>query len=71
MGEGTGTIGQPDYMKTDASALLIAAETWRVATDELPDRSDNQIAMYICTRSARDTWPQWLRCSGSGRTSCT
>jgi 3-oxoacyl-[acyl-carrier-protein] synthase-3 len=45
-------VGQPDYMKTDASALLIAgvklaAETWRVATDELPDWSDDQIAMYI------------------------
>lgn len=45
-------VGQPDYMKTDASALLIAGvqlagETWRAAADELPDWSDEQIAMYI------------------------
>ena len=45
-------VGQPDYMKTDASALLIAgvklaADTWRLATDELPNWSDDQIAMYI------------------------
>lgn len=45
-------VGQPDYMKTDASALLIAgvklaADTWRAATDELPDWSDEQIALYI------------------------
>ena len=45
-------VGQPDYMKTDASALLIAGvqlagETWRAATDELPRWSDDQISMYI------------------------
>jgi len=45
-------VGQPEYMRTDASALLVAgvklaAETWRVATDELADWSDEQIAMYI------------------------
>jgi 3-oxoacyl-[acyl-carrier-protein] synthase-3 len=45
-------IGQPDYMKTDASALLIAgvklaAETWRIAAAELPNWSDDQIAIYI------------------------
>ncbi|KPV51962.1 3-oxoacyl-ACP synthase [Kouleothrix aurantiaca] len=45
-------VGQPDYMKTDASALLIAGvqlagETWRAAADELPNWSDAEIAMYI------------------------
>ncbi|MBK9944592.1 MAG: 3-oxoacyl-ACP synthase III [Kouleothrix sp.] len=45
-------VGQPDYMKTDASALLVAGvqlagETWRAAVDELPAWSDDQITMYI------------------------
>ncbi len=45
-------VGQPDYMKTDASALLIAGvqlagETWRAAVDELPNWNDAQIGVYI------------------------
>lgn len=44
-------IGQPDYMKTDASALLVAgvklaAETWSLAQEMLPDWSDAEIACY-------------------------
>jgi acyl-CoA:acyl-CoA alkyltransferase len=45
-------IGMPDYMKTDASALLIAgvklaAETWSLAQETFPNWSDEQIALYI------------------------
>lgn len=44
-------VGMPDYMKTDASALLIAgvklaAETWSLAQEKLPNWSDDQIACY-------------------------
>jgi len=44
-------IGMPDYMKTDASALLIAgvklaAETWQLAQEQLPNWSDPEIACY-------------------------
>jgi 3-oxoacyl-[acyl-carrier-protein] synthase-3 len=44
-------VGQPDYMKTDASALLIAgvklaAATWQHAEATLPNWSDDQIALY-------------------------
>lgn len=44
-------VGMPDYMKTDASALLIAgvklaAETWSLAQEHLPNWSDDQINLY-------------------------
>ncbi|NTU85083.1 MAG: 3-oxoacyl-ACP synthase III [Chloroflexales bacterium] len=44
-------IGMPDYMKTDAGALLIAgvklaAETWSLAQETFPSWSDDQIALY-------------------------
>ncbi len=44
-------IGMPDYMKTDASALLVAgvklaAETWQLAAETFPAWSDEQIAVY-------------------------
>lgn len=44
-------VGMPDYMKTDASALLVAgvklaAETWQLAQEKLPDWSDERIALY-------------------------
>ncbi|NCC33419.1 MAG: 3-oxoacyl-ACP synthase III [Chloroflexia bacterium] len=44
-------IGNPDYMKTDASALLVAGvklatETWARAQERLPNWSDEQIALY-------------------------
>jgi 3-oxoacyl-[acyl-carrier-protein] synthase-3 len=44
-------IGQPDYMKTDASALLVAgvklaAETWSLAQEQLPNWSDATIDLY-------------------------
>lgn len=44
-------IGMPTYMKTDASALLIAgvklaAETWQLAQETFPNWSDDQIALY-------------------------
>lgn len=44
-------IGMPDYMKTDASALLVAgvklaAETWQLAQETFPAWSDDQIALY-------------------------
>ncbi|MBC8160361.1 MAG: 3-oxoacyl-ACP synthase III [Roseiflexaceae bacterium] len=44
-------LGQPDYMKTDASALLVAgvklaAATWQKAQAELPNWSDAEIAQY-------------------------
>lgn len=44
-------IGDREYMKTDASALLVAgvklaADTWQLAQEELPDFSDEQIALY-------------------------
>jgi 3-oxoacyl-[acyl-carrier-protein] synthase-3 len=45
-------IGQPDSMKTDASALLVAgvqlaSDTWKQAAAELPHWSLDQIAVYI------------------------
>lgn len=54
-------MGTPDSMKTDASALLVAgvklaAETWRVAQEQLPNWSDAQIATYAPHQvSARHT----------------
>lgn len=44
-------VGMPNYMKTDASALLVAgvklgAETWQLAQEKLPNWNDNQIALY-------------------------
>lgn len=44
-------IGMPDYMKTDASTLLIAgvklaADTWSLAQEQLPNWSDDEIALY-------------------------
>ncbi|NOK63891.1 MAG: hypothetical protein GFH27_549357n58 [Chloroflexi bacterium AL-W] len=44
-------VGQPDYMKTDASALLVAgvklaAETWQLAQATLENWSDDHIALY-------------------------
>ncbi|HMQ34245.1 MAG TPA: 3-oxoacyl-ACP synthase III, partial [Chloroflexaceae bacterium] len=44
-------VGMPDYMRTDASALLVAgvklaAETWQLAQEALPSWSDDQIALY-------------------------
>ncbi|WP_322511720.1 3-oxoacyl-[acyl-carrier-protein] synthase III C-terminal domain-containing protein, partial [Chloroflexus sp.] len=44
-------LGQPDYMKTDASALMhagveLAAATWHLAQETLPNWSDRQIALY-------------------------
>jgi acyl-CoA:acyl-CoA alkyltransferase len=45
-------IGMPDYMKTDASALLIAgvklaSATWSLAQETFPNWSDDQIALYV------------------------
>lgn len=44
-------VGMPDYMKTDASALLVAgvklaAQTWQLAQEQLPNWSDAEIACY-------------------------
>lgn len=44
-------VGEREYMKTDASALLVAgvklaAETWQQAQEELPNWSDDQIRLY-------------------------
>lgn len=44
-------VGMPDYMKTDASALLVAgvrlaADTWQLAQEKFPAWSDDQIALY-------------------------
>lgn len=44
-------VGMPDYMKTDASALLIAgvklaAQTWTLAQGRFQDWSDERIALY-------------------------
>jgi 3-oxoacyl-[acyl-carrier-protein] synthase-3 len=44
-------VGMPDYMKTDASALLIAgvklaAQTWTLAQERLQDWSDDRITLY-------------------------
>jgi acyl-CoA:acyl-CoA alkyltransferase len=44
-------VGMPDYMKTDASALLIAgvklaAETWSLAQEQLPRWSEAEIDLY-------------------------
>lgn len=44
-------VGMPDYMRTDASALLVAgvqlaAQTWQLAQEQLPSWSDEQIACY-------------------------
>lgn len=44
-------VGMPDYMKTDASALLVAgvklaADTWQLAQERLPDWSDDTITLY-------------------------
>ncbi len=44
-------VGQPDYMKTDASALLmagvkLASETWQLAQEQLENWTDAQIAVY-------------------------
>lgn len=44
-------VGQPDYMKTDASALLVAgvrlaAQTWQRAAEIMPDWNDDKIALY-------------------------
>lgn len=44
-------VGMPDYMKTDASALLIAgvklaAETWSLAQEQLPRWSDAELDLY-------------------------
>jgi 3-oxoacyl-[acyl-carrier-protein] synthase-3 len=44
-------LGQADYMKTDASALMhagveLASATWRLAQETLPNWSDRQIALY-------------------------
>ncbi|MCU0495172.1 MAG: 3-oxoacyl-ACP synthase III [Chloroflexaceae bacterium] len=44
-------IGQPTWMKTDASGLLVAGvklatETWQMAAETLPNWSDDQIALY-------------------------
>lgn len=53
--------GQPDYMRTDASALLVAGvklarETWDMAHHVLPNWSDDQIACYAPHQvSARHT----------------
>lgn len=54
-------VGQPDYMKTDAGALLIAGvrlvvQTWALAQETLPNWSDEQIACYAPHQvSARHT----------------
>jgi 3-oxoacyl-[acyl-carrier-protein] synthase-3 len=44
-------VGMPDYMKTDAHALLVAgvklaAETWQLAQEEIPNWNDASIACY-------------------------
>lgn len=44
-------VGMPDYMKTDASALLVAgvklaSQTWALAQEQLPGWSDDEIALY-------------------------
>lgn len=44
-------LGQPTWMKTDASALLVAgvklaAETWQLAQETFPNWSDGSIALY-------------------------
>jgi len=44
-------LGMPNYMKTDAGALLVAgvqlaAETWSLAQESLANWSDDQIALY-------------------------
>jgi 3-oxoacyl-[acyl-carrier-protein] synthase III len=44
-------VGMPDYMRTDASALLIAgvklaSETWALAQEQLPGWSEDEIALY-------------------------
>ncbi len=44
-------VGMPDYMRTDAGALMtagvrLAAETWQLAQETLPGWSDDQIALY-------------------------
>jgi 3-oxoacyl-[acyl-carrier-protein] synthase III len=44
-------VGMPDYMRTDASALLIAgvklaSQTWSLAQEQLPNWSDDEIALY-------------------------
>ncbi len=54
-------VGQPDYMKTDAGALLIAGvqlvrQTWDLAAGILPNWNDDQIACYAPHQvSARHT----------------
>ncbi|NJN18077.1 MAG: 3-oxoacyl-ACP synthase III [Oscillochloris sp.] len=54
-------IGQPDYMKTDASALLIAGvklvtQTWQLAQEQLPNWNDALIDCYAPHQvSARHT----------------
>jgi 3-oxoacyl-[acyl-carrier-protein] synthase-3 len=54
-------FGQPDWMRTDASALLaagvqLAAQTWQLATEKLPGWSDDRIALYTPHQvSARHT----------------
>jgi acyl-CoA:acyl-CoA alkyltransferase len=54
-------LGMPDYMKTDASALLVAgvklaAETWQLAQETLPSWHDDHIAVYAPHQvSARHT----------------
>ncbi|WP_322489185.1 3-oxoacyl-ACP synthase III [Chloroflexus sp.] len=44
-------LGQPDYMKTDATTLMhagveLAVATWQLAQETLPNWSDRQIALY-------------------------
>jgi 3-oxoacyl-[acyl-carrier-protein] synthase-3 len=44
-------VGMPDYMRTDASALLVAgvklaAETWSLAQEQLPNWGDATIDLY-------------------------
>jgi 3-oxoacyl-[acyl-carrier-protein] synthase III len=54
-------VGNPDYMKTDASALLVAGvklmtKAWALAQETLPNWSDDQIACYAPHQvSARHT----------------
>ncbi|NTW02633.1 MAG: 3-oxoacyl-ACP synthase III [Oscillochloris sp.] len=54
-------LGQPDYMKTDAGALLtsgvkLVGQTWALAQEVLPNWSDDQIACYAPHQvSARHT----------------
>lgn len=54
-------LGMPDYMKTDAAALLVAgvklaAQTWQVAQETLPNWHDDHIAVYAPHQvSARHT----------------